>query len=155
MTTPATRLYADELPVGKDLDLGTYRLDREEILEFANAWDPQDFHTDLDVATAGVFNGLIGSGVHSIAIFQRLAVLGAYQNWHIVAARRINSIDLTAPIRPGDVLTGTLRVTDVTPHKNRSKVNLVGRLINQDAQAVMEIDMDAYVRIRPTEDPQT
>ena len=52
-------------------------MSHEEIVDFASRWDPQPFHVDDEWARDGVFGEVIASGVHSFAIFQRLAVLGA------------------------------------------------------------------------------
>ena len=38
-------------------------------------------------AAEGFFGGVIASGMHSLAIYQRLAVLGAYRHWWVVAGR--------------------------------------------------------------------
>lgn len=46
MTTEPTakvtpRRYADDLTVGEEIDLGGYRLEEAELLDFAGTWDPQ------------------------------------------------------------------------------------------------------------------
>lgn len=110
-----TQLFADDLEVGSTIVLGTYRVTREEIIAFATAWDPQGFHVDEEVANAGAFGGLIASGIHSMAIFQRLAVDGAFSRWALIAGRSIEDVQMTAPVRPDMELTGRIRIDAVEP----------------------------------------
>ena len=101
----AEPLYAEDLVVGSVHGLGTYQVTLQEILDFAEKWDPQVFHVDRAAAEAGFFGEIIASGVHTVAIFQRLAVRGAYRHWSVIAGRRV-SAEFPAPVRPGRTLVG-------------------------------------------------
>jgi len=58
--------------VGKKYDFGEIILTEQEIIDFAKAFDPLDFHTDLEVAKKSIFKGLIASGPHIFNyIYQR------------------------------------------------------------------------------------
>jgi len=72
-TSAPVLLPAEDMPVGVELDCGSYAVTEEEIVEFASHWDPQYFHIDRDAAEHSDFGGLIASGLHTAAIFQRLA----------------------------------------------------------------------------------
>lgn len=147
---PVTRSYADDLVVGKTIPLGTYTPSLAEIIAFANQWDPQDFHVDLAAAAAGHFGEVIGSGIHSLAILQRLAVLGAYRHWAVLAGRRIRSIDLSQPLRPGATLSADLTVETVQHIRpDRSLVVTRGRLLLKDHTIMLESVLEAYVRRAP------
>src|SRR4051794_6124236 len=93
-TTP---VHAEDLVPGTSFDLGTYTLTRDEIVDFATQWDPQNFHVDDEVADAGAFGGIIASGVHSLAIFQRLVVDAQFSKWAIIAGRSIDDMQMTSP----------------------------------------------------------
>jgi acyl dehydratase len=144
-------LFAEDLKAGMVFDLGSYRVERVELVDFASQWDPQGFHTDDDVAAAGRFGEVIASGVHTLAVFQRLAVLGALQHWAIVAGRSIRDVQFVAPVLAGAVLRGQLTVAAVIPDKpGRSLVRMRGRLIVSDHE-VMTLESDALVsRRRPS-----
>src|SRR5215211_2002317 len=94
------RIRAEQLPVGETIDLGEHRVTREAIVAFATDWDPQPFHVDLEFARSTTFGDVIGSGLHTLAIFQRLAVLGAYRDWAIVAGRTVRDVQFLSPLRP-------------------------------------------------------
>lgn len=146
MSTP---LYAEDLPIGTVIALGSYTPTHEEIIEFATQWDPQGFHIDEQVAAAGFFGEVIASGIHTTAIFQRLAVLGAYRHWAVVAGRRIRDIELPAPVTAGLELHGTLEVLEVQHRRpDRSLVVAVGRLASATG-LVMEKTVEMYLARRP------
>lgn len=61
------RRYLDDLPLGEDLDCGSFRFSRAEIVAFAEAFDPQPWHLDQTLAEASAFGTLVASGVHTQA----------------------------------------------------------------------------------------
>jgi acyl dehydratase len=141
--------YAEDLRVGQTIDLGSYTASADEIIQFAQRWDPQGFHTDPVVAAEGIFGEVIGSGIHSLAIFQRLAVLGAYRHWAMIAGRRVGGIELSSPLRPGMQVTGSVTIEDVQNTRgDRALCVLRGRLTHQQ-NVVLEAVFESYVRRRP------
>ena len=65
MVTPLSSF--DELSIGQEFDFGSFRMEREEILDFARRFDPQPFHMDEEAARASIFGGLIASGLNTQA----------------------------------------------------------------------------------------
>lgn len=126
--------HAEDLQVGSAYDLGSYTVTRDEIVAFARQWDPQGFHVDDEVAAAGFFGEVIASGVHSVAILQRLCVLGAYDGWAVVAGRDMADLRFRRPVRPGTELAGHLVVESVDlARSDRGTVAVSVRLTEQDA----------------------
>lgn len=142
-------LYAEDLVPGTTIELGSYKVTREDIVEFATRWDPQGFHVDEEIAAAGAFGGLIASGLHSMAIFQRLAVDGAFSTWAMIAGRSISDVQLTAPVRPDMELTGRIRIDAVEPKgPGRALVHKSCTLLGGDT-TVLTFLGSSYVRTRP------
>ena len=72
-TSPTTSpLPADDIRVGEEFNLGTYVPSRREIVEFARQWDPQPFHIDVEFAKKWSFDGLVASGLHTMAVTLKL-----------------------------------------------------------------------------------
>ncbi|MGW0949488.1 MaoC/PaaZ C-terminal domain-containing protein [Streptomyces sp. NPDC002623] len=141
--------YADDLPIGAPIDLGSYHVTREEIIAYAQQWDPFDFHTNEDAAASSVFGGLVGSGSHTMAIFQRLAVLGFYRDWNVLAGRTIYEIQLTSPLRPGMDVRGEIEILDVDRTKpHRALVNGRGALFHGAVQ-LMQYRWGSYFARKP------
>lgn len=146
-------LCAEDLVVGQVIDLGSYVTTSEEIIAFATQWDPQPFHTDPVAAASGYFGGVIASGVHTLSIFQRLSVLGAYRHWDIVAGRAIRNFELLRPVRPGNELHGTLTVAGITYNRPDRALVLKQGQLTIDGVVAMTVEVDAYVRRRHPDPP--
>ncbi|TWP37232.1 MaoC/PaaZ C-terminal domain-containing protein [Leekyejoonella antrihumi] len=142
-------VYADDLRIGDTFQLGSYLVTREDLLGFAHQWDPQIFHLDEDVATEGHFGGLIASGLHTLSIYQRLAVLAVFQNWQVIAGRSFREAKFLRPVRAEDTLTGTVRVEGVVPDaRERALVTTSAELTNGAGRPVLTLLVDAYVMTR-------
>ena len=139
--------YAEDLQVGQVIPFGTYAVTEEEVLAFAESWDPQWFHTDVDAAAAGPYGGLIASGIQTLAIYQRLNVQAT--QWAAIAGRALRDIRFLRPVRPGDTLTGFVRVADLVPEpdRNRALLTSAGELSNADGKPVLTITVDAYLHL--------
>ena len=68
------KYYWEDFAVGQVRDLGSITPTREEILAFAQQFDPQPFHLDDEAAKASVFGALSASGWHTCAMAMRLMV---------------------------------------------------------------------------------
>lgn len=128
-----TTWFADDLTPGASYDLGPHLVDEAELVAFALQWDPQFFHVDRAAAERGAFGGLIASGMHTLSVFQRLAVPGFWGRLATIAARGMSDVRFLAPVRPGDRLDGVLEVRDVaTLDAHRALVTVVGGLTRGD-----------------------
>lgn len=148
-------IYADDLSVGDVYDLGSHTVTTEELTDFASRWDPQFFHVDEDAARDGLFDGLIASGIHTMAVFQRLSVAGFWGRSATVAARGIREVRFLSPMRPDTTVVGRLEITGVQ-HRDthRSLVSVSGTLHEEEGgAAVLALSLDAYLARRPDDQP--
>ncbi|NNM47057.1 MaoC/PaaZ C-terminal domain-containing protein [Knoellia koreensis] len=142
-------LPAEDMPVGQEIECGSYQVTEDEIVEFASAWDPQYFHVDPDLAAHSDFGGLIASGLHTASIFQRLAATGMYQRYDVVAGKEIHGMRFLRPVRAGDVLTCTVTIQSrELAGAGRCLVTIAGGLRNQHGRPVLELHVDSLVRSR-------
>ena len=140
-------LRAEDLIIGEEIDLGRYTVTTDEIVEFGRQWDPQSFHVDTEAAADSYFGEVIASGLHTLGVLQRLAVLAAYQHWDVIAGRRIRSIELTAPVTDGTTLVGTLVVEEISNRgSERALVAVRGRLHSADGRPVLDAVFEMYLR---------
>lgn len=140
-----TIVTADELTPGDRLELGHLTLTEEEIVGFAQQWDPQWFHTDPVAAAGGHHGGVIASGIHTLAVLQRLWVESVYSRWAVIAGRGFDRLRFTAPVRPGDTVTGSVHVTEVSPDETRARVTMDLEMRNQDAAVVLTATMTVFL----------
>lgn len=142
-------LWADDLVVGTVIGLGTHTVTREEILAFAGQWDPQPIHLDDAFAAGHEFGGIIASGLHTLGVYQRLAVLGAYRHWQVIAGRALHDVQLTYAVRAGATLRAELEITAVrATDEARALVTTEGR-VHVGERRALTLTTDAYLRRRP------
>jgi acyl dehydratase len=144
--------YWEDFRETETVELGSYEITREEILEFARKYDPQPFHVDEEAANAGPFGGLAASGWHTAAVFMRLFVTGILNHAAGRGSPGIEELRWTAPVRPGDVLTGRVRVLETYPSERRADRGTVitqCELLNQDGAVVMTMRGRGHFLRRP------
>jgi acyl dehydratase len=104
------------------LDAGPYAVSEAEVLNFAQQWDPQWFHTNPEAAAQGPFEGLIASGWHTCSIAMRLAADAFLAGSESYASPGLAYIKWPHPVRPNDVLR--LRVTVLESRVSQSNSSL-------------------------------
>ena len=142
-------LYAEDFPVGRTFDIGSYSVSAEEIKEFASDWDPLPFHVDERAAEASPFGGLIASGAHTLAICIRLASDAVISRTAVIAGRGMSEARFLQPVRPGMELTGMMTIVgQQMDGPTRGEIHLRNELRNQDGEPVMTMDGEILIRRR-------
>lgn len=62
----------DKFRIGQVFETRSLKLTKEDIMRFAEKFDPLYMHLDEKKATQGRFNGIIASGIHTIGISYKL-----------------------------------------------------------------------------------
>ncbi len=137
------RAYED-FEEGLEIPLGPYTADRDEMIAFAEEFDPQPFHLD---DAAGGANELVGSltasGWHTCSMLMRMMAEGFLLNSTSQGSPGVDFVKWRAPVRPGDRLTGTARVLSRRLSAKRPTLGItkIGvTLENQDGVAVLETE---------------
>nr|WP_296778897.1 MaoC/PaaZ C-terminal domain-containing protein [Rhodococcus sp. (in: high G+C Gram-positive bacteria)] len=147
---PVDLTYADDLEVGARFELAHHTVSEKELVDFASRWDPQRFHTDTQFAYHGRFGGLIASGIHTLAIYQQLAVDGLIGRWSVIAGKSIRQVNFWQPVRPLDTLTGSIAIDKVVLERARGLVTLSSELVNESGTRVLTLTTDALVHRHPS-----
>ncbi|MEP3048267.1 MAG: MaoC family dehydratase [Roseibium sp.] len=66
--------FFEDSEIGDNLALGTYTFRAEDIIAFAQKYDPQPFHLSEEAAARTHFGRLCASGWHTAAVFMKLFV---------------------------------------------------------------------------------
>ena len=139
-------VFADQLEPGERWPIGRYLMEEREMVDFSRAWDPQPMHVDVEGAGRNHYGGVIASGVHTFAVYVRLAVDSVYSRWAVVAGRTVRDLEYPRPVRPGMTLTGSVLVEAVEPRGGgRSLVRHSGILADDDGDPVFTVAVEAYV----------
>jgi len=149
-----SELWYEEFDEDRTYDCGSYTVTEEEIVEFARQWDPQPFHADPERAAESTYDGLIASGIHTIAICTRLVVTGLYDRNSGMGSPGIEQVTWDAPVRPGDTLTATVDIVEKRPLESRPDAGVVKfreQLHNQDEDRVLSVTLPVFFPRREAE----
>jgi acyl dehydratase len=105
----------EDVEVGATTAHGEYEVTREELLTFAEQYDPQPFHTDEAAAEESLFGGLVASGWHTAAVTMRLVVDGVLSDSGAMGAVGVDELRWPNPVRPGDALSIEVEILGKEP----------------------------------------
>lgn len=118
----------------------------EEIIDFAEKYDPQYFHIDKEAAEHALFGQLVASGMHSMALIN-----AAFVRLHILGTDIQGGVHFDArwlqPVYAGDVIYGEYVVAQVKARSNSRTGALVFDLTGKKstgetfAKATLEVLM--------------
>ena len=115
----AAERWFEDYRAGSVHEIGSVRVDKDEIIEFARRYDPQIFHVDERAAKNTFFGGLIASGWHSAALMMRLLADNFISKVASLGAPAVDELRWHLPVRPGDVLS--VRAVVLDTRRSRSK----------------------------------
>lgn len=148
----ATRYYFDDFSVGATIELGSKTVTEDEILRFAQEYDPQPFHVDQDAAVRSIFGGLIASGWHTCAMTMRLLVDKLLLQSASFGSPGVEQIRWLRPVRPGDTLSARVVVLESRPSQSkpdRGTLRIRAEVTNQAGEQVMWMENLAIFGRRP------
>ncbi|MFB5189854.1 MaoC/PaaZ C-terminal domain-containing protein [Alicyclobacillus fastidiosus] len=120
----------------------------EEIIAFAEQYDPQYFHVDEEKAKRGLFGGIVASGMHSVALLNAQWVKMGYFGDDILGGLGIE-VSWSRPVYPGDEIYGEFQIAEKTksPGGNAGvvTVELTGK--KSDHKAFCQASMRVLVRV--------
>jgi acyl dehydratase len=129
----------EDFEPGKRIQIGRWELSRNQVVEFAQRWDPQPFHVDEEAARASLYGGLTASSLHLFAICTRL-FFDFPGGVAVLAMLGKDEVRFPGPARPGDVLTYHTECVESRPSRSRPDrgiVVLADTLENQRGEPVM------------------
>ena len=146
--------YFEDVSVGDTSEFGAYEVSAEEIMEFAERYDPQPFHTDPEAARDSMFGELVASGWHTAAMCMRMLVDNHLNESGAQGATDVERLRWHRPVRPGDTLSVRTEVLSTEPWEGRPGYGVVEsetEVVNQDDDAVMSMVARVLYRRREAE----
>jgi acyl dehydratase len=145
------RLSFEDLEVGKVVECGEHTFTHEEIVKFAEQFDPQPFHVDDAAAAASPYGGLIASGWHTCAVMMGLLVRNRFPESTSMGSPGVDEIRWLKPVRVGDTIRMTTSVLDKRlssskPDRGIVSTEWVG--INQYGETVITVRSKALFGLR-------
>ena len=135
--------YFEDFYPGQDIDLGTRSVSEEEIIAFAQAFDPQPFHVDRDAAARSIYGGVIASGWHTCSMMMRMVVDGLMAKASSMGSPGLDGVRWLAPVRAGDTLNVHYQPVQVKASASKPDRGVVWSkwvAINQHGETVCTVE---------------
>ncbi|HZZ45500.1 MAG TPA: MaoC/PaaZ C-terminal domain-containing protein [Pseudonocardia sp.] len=139
-------LYAEDLHAGMEFPFTSWTLTEEAILDYARQWDPLPMHIDPVAARSGPHGGVIASGLHTMAVYQRLIAQALWSDVMGIGGRCLQT-RFTKPVTPGTTVTGHAVVEHVThrPERGTAVIGLAAELIDDIGAVVLKVNVEAVI----------
>lgn len=155
--------YFEDITVGETIELGSHTFLAEDIIRFAEKYDPQPFHLSEEGAAKTHFGRLCASGWHTAAVFMKLLVATTKR---LVAEAKaegrtparlgpspgFDQLKWIKPVFAGDTLTYRRMVTGKTESRSRPQWGIVHSDMearNQDGVLVFSFKANVFVERKP------
>jgi len=127
----------EDIEIGRTTTLGSRIFSKDEMLSYARRFNPQYFHADEEAAKASLYGGLIASGWHTGAVWNRHLVTHRLERTHHLLSDRkrrpalvgpsiaVFEMKWPAPVRPGDEIAFRSRTTGKSASADHSQWGIV------------------------------
>ncbi|NKB53613.1 MAG: hypothetical protein GKR97_15585 [Rhizobiaceae bacterium] len=133
-------LTFEDFTVGRVFELPPHTITAEEMIEFAQEFDPQPFHLDGNSEQAKQVGGLIASGWHTSSILMRMICDGYLLNSPSQGSPGLEEVRWLNVVRPQDTLSASAEVTASRISKSNPAIGIVSfvyKMWNQRGEDVM------------------
>jgi len=144
--------YFEDIVVGTKHTFGRYEVTRDEVIEFARKYDPQDFHLSDEAAAKTHFGRIAASGWHTCAMM--MSMLVGHLTEHRQASLGSPGIDelrWLKPVFPGDMLSCKSEVKGKRPSRSRPEMGSIRSgitVFNQNDEPVLTLTAIVLVQRR-------
>jgi acyl dehydratase len=113
----------EDFPVGSRFVSDRQAISAEEIVEFAQRYDPQPFHLTAE-AGENLLGGLAASGWQTAAVSMRLFI-DTMQVEGAIIGRAIDELRWPSPVRPGDSVRVEIEILEARLSKSKPGYGLI------------------------------
>ncbi|PTS74986.1 acyl dehydratase [Sphingomonas sp. HMWF008] len=146
--------YFEDIEVGTKASFGHYQVTRDEVVAYAERFDPQPFHLSDEAAAQTHFGRLSASGWHTCGMTMAMVVENMKANRQAgLGSPGIDELRWLKPVYPGDTLRCETEVIDKRASQSRPEMGSYRsrmKVINQDDVVVMTFISIGLIRTRPT-----
>jgi acyl dehydratase len=142
------QLSPKDMKEGAEFDLGTVTLSEQDIIEFAKAFDPLDFHTDPEAAKKSIFKGLVASGPHIFTYIHRTQWIPRFGHT-VLAGLEVSNWKFLKPVYANQPISGRARIVSVKPNREKGymAVTWLYEFKNEKLELVQSLEMTVLHKI--------
>lgn len=153
----AFKTFFEDLVLGETQKFGQYEVKRDEVIDFARAYDPHDFHLSDEAAAKSHFGRLAASGWHTCAMTMRMMVDQMHEiGLASMGGAGVDELRWMAPVYPGDILRVESELLEKRRSRSRPEMGLIRRrntVFNQENRAVMSFLATGMIALRDPSAP--
>ncbi|WP_254838466.1 MaoC family dehydratase [Natronomonas marina] len=141
--------FFEDIEVGATARAGRITVTEPDIVEFAEQFDPQPFHTDPEAAAEYMWGELIASGWHTASLCHRLGVDAIEsEDWADGIGMGVTDLEWPRPVFAGDSIATEIEVVETErtrrkPEYGKVTTRYVGR--NQREEEVIRYLNNALI----------
>jgi acyl dehydratase len=144
--------YFEDIEVGATARFGDYAVTREDVIAFAEKYDPQPFHLSDEAAAATHFGRLSASGWHTCAMTMAMLVAHLKANRQAgLGSPGIDELRWRTPVFPGDRLRCETEVLEKRRSASRPEMGIYKSrmtVLNQHDVVVMTFLSNGLIETR-------
>ncbi|MBE6957480.1 MAG: hypothetical protein E7450_08570 [Ruminococcaceae bacterium] len=143
-----SRMYFEDFEPGRVVHTAPTLITKEKMMAFARDYDNIPLHTDEDYAKTSIFGDLIAPGVMSfMSVWVKFLELDLFGRELI--AGKSTKIEWHKPVYAGDVLTGTVTVTNLVRRSAKNGiVEVTVEVRNQHGILVLTDVTESVIKCR-------
>lgn len=141
-------MYFEDFELGQRFYCEPILITAEDIIRFAEKYDPLPIHLDNEFAQDSMFEGIIASGFHTLsAIWGQWIRLNIFGN-EVIVGLGLDFVQWPAPVRANDILTTKAEVVGLQPSSknDRGKIAIKLTVTNQRDEVVLETQSNALIK---------
>lgn len=151
----AARKWAyEDFEPGREIVFGPRPVTAEELVEFAQEFDPQPMHLDEEAGRQSMLGGLAASGMFTASAFMRMMCDAYLLDTTSQGSPGVDFLNFRRPVLAGDELTGKTIVLSRTPSRSRPGIGIIkirNELTNQRGEIVCEMESAGMFLMRHPE----
>jgi acyl dehydratase len=144
-------LHFEDFEVGQVIALGPYRVTAEEIVAFAQEFDPQPFHLSAVSGETSLLGGLAASGWHVSAMLMRMLADSWLNKTASMGSNGVSDMKWLKPVRPGETLHGAITILSKRISSKRPEMGIfqcVFELLNGASEKKTEMTAVIFMRVK-------
>jgi acyl dehydratase len=115
----------EDFSLGSVSEFGPRLVTRDEIVEFAAAFDPQPMHLDEAAARASMLGSLAASGWHGCCLLMRMISDEFLSQSHFLGAPGVDEVRWLKPLRAGESIRVRATVLETRASRSRPQLGFV------------------------------
>jgi len=150
--------YYEDIEPGWTKPCGRQTMAKDEIIAFAERFDPQPFHVDERAAQQSIFGGIIASGLHTMCVSMRMYTDEFLVDIPLVAGRGLDGVRFPNAVYPGDTLSVQVEVLEKSPSASDpswGEVDVSLTTVNQSDETVLSLSNVFVVERRSADEMGT